>query len=866
MRVMRAWPLSGRADELAALLERIRAGGSVVLDGAAGVGKSRLAAEALAAVAAEGTPTRRVAGTPAGALIPFSSVAGLLGEAGPGDAVAAVAAALGVDAAVPLVHVDDVHHLDDASATVLHQLLTAGRVQVVATSRTGEPRSAAVLGLVGDDAVTRMAVEPLGEAAVVALVAAALDGPLDGSTGRALAETSTGNVLFLRELVEGSLASGSLEQRAGLWRLTGPLVATSLLDDLVAARVAPLAGPTREALELVALAEPIAVDLLGRVGRLEAVEELEREGLVQVRADGNRLAASLAHPLYGELVRSRMPAITRLRLSRLLADAVDALGAHLGVGDELRAAVWRLDSGQPGDPARTLAAARLAFDAGDTELCGRLAVASFAAGGGTEAAVLGSWCLDESGEAEAGGELLERAAEATDDEREVAFLQVRRAEQRWWHERDQPAAWRHLEGIAQRGQLAARFAAAQSAVFQALMGRPDEAIAVEGLVGDPDPWVDANAALACELAHMQGGRPEQGAALCAEAFVRASSAPDGSTNGDPGVHVAIRTFNLVAGGQLAEADDLARLVYDVALARPGRQARAWGAMLRAEVATARGQLVDAQRWYIEAEVGWADGDLPGPARWCAIGAALATAYQGRRSELQATLERMRAYDGRGFEMFDLRGRIAEGWAAQLAGRTDAGALLVAVAHDATAVGFHQVTVEVAHDLARFGRRDEAAAVVASGIRASGPLTEARLGFIAAAIDGDAAGLEAASERFESFDALLFAAEAAAEAARTHRRAGRAAAADRAAGRSGALAGRCPGAATPPLAERAATAVASARELQVARLAATGLSNRAIAEHLVVSERTVENHLYRVFTKLGVASRDDLADVLPPEAV
>jgi DNA-binding NarL/FixJ family response regulator len=48
---------------------------------------------------------------------------------------------------------------------------------------------------------------------------------------------------------------------------------------------------------------------------------------------------------------------------------------------------------------------------------------------------------------------------------------------------------------------------------------------------------------------------------------------------------------------------------------------------------------------------------------------------------------------------------------------------------------------------------------------------------------------------------------------------------------------------------------------VAALAATGLSNRQVAARLFVSLRTVENHLHRAFSKLGVTSRDELAGVL-----
>jgi DNA-binding CsgD family transcriptional regulator len=50
---------------------------------------------------------------------------------------------------------------------------------------------------------------------------------------------------------------------------------------------------------------------------------------------------------------------------------------------------------------------------------------------------------------------------------------------------------------------------------------------------------------------------------------------------------------------------------------------------------------------------------------------------------------------------------------------------------------------------------------------------------------------------------------------------------------------------------------TAREREIATLAASGLSNREIADRLVVSPRTVENHLARAFVKLGVTSRREL---------
>ena len=52
-----------------------------------------------------------------------------------------------------------------------------------------------------------------------------------------------------------------------------------------------------------------------------------------------------------------------------------------------------------------------------------------------------------------------------------------------------------------------------------------------------------------------------------------------------------------------------------------------------------------------------------------------------------------------------------------------------------------------------------------------------------------------------------------------------------------------------------------QELEVAQLAAGGLSNREIATRLYVSPRTVSAHLYRVFPKLGITTRAALRDAL-----
>ncbi|MFI5972014.1 LuxR C-terminal-related transcriptional regulator [Streptomyces sp. NPDC051452] len=119
--------------------------------------------------------------------------------------------------------------------------------------------------------------------------------------------------------------------------------------------------------------------------------------------------------------------------------------------------------------------------------------------------------------------------------------------------------------------------------------------------------------------------------------------------------------------------------------------------------------------------------------------------------------------------------------------------------------------------------------------------------------GDGTALDLAAEALQERGLLLFAAEAHAQAVRAHRdpRAAR-----RSRTRALALAGRCQGARTPALAGLTLDELTS-RQRQIVTLAAAGLSNREIAERLTLSVRTVGNHLYGAYTRLGTGDREAL---------
>ncbi|MDQ1050265.1 LuxR C-terminal-related transcriptional regulator [Streptomyces sp. V4I2] len=137
--------------------------------------------------------------------------------------------------------------------------------------------------------------------------------------------------------------------------------------------------------------------------------------------------------------------------------------------------------------------------------------------------------------------------------------------------------------------------------------------------------------------------------------------------------------------------------------------------------------------------------------------------------------------------------------------------------------------------------------------AGGRLSGVFRGHADALARGDGPALDRAAQELEERGFLLFAAEAHAQAVRAHRDP-RAARTSRT--RAVALARRCQGARTPALSGLVLGEL-TARQRQIVTLAAAGLSNRQIAEKLTLSIRTVGNHLYSAYVRLGASDRGAL---------
>ena len=66
---------------------------------------------------------------------------------------------------------------------------------------------------------------------------------------------------------------------------------------------------------------------------------------------------------------------------------------------------------------------------------------------------------------------------------------------------------------------------------------------------------------------------------------------------------------------------------------------------------------------------------------------------------------------------------------------------------------------------------------------------------------------------------------------------------------------------PGAAEGVGVVALTPREMDIVRMVAAGQSSKEVAAALFLSVRTVDNHLQRVFAKLGVSTRQDLTSAL-----
>jgi DNA-binding CsgD family transcriptional regulator len=863
------WPLVGRARELTIVETAVRRGhGGLVISGEAGTGKSRLADEAMALAEKAGAVCERVIGTKALSLVPLGAFAPLLSS---NDAASLSRAdnradllrrccetleAVAGDKPFVLV-VDDAHLVDDISVSLLHQLLGSSSCLVIACVEAGVP-SEEMTSLWKDDRVDRLDLRGLDLDAVGELLEAVLDGPVDPATVHRLADVADGSLVFLRELVVAAMAQGSLSKDIGVWRLGAAPLSSNRMTELVEARFSDLDLHQRSVLELVAFGEPLT---LGELPGVEArtIADLERRSILVTAADGDRTSIRLAQTVYGQVLRERTPALRAREIARELGDAIEATGMRRR-DDLLRVATWRLEGGDS-SPGLMLAAARMARTRYDFALAERLARRAVHLGAGFDASFLTAQVVGQLGRREEAEKELSVLADAASDDRQRGLVAAARLDNLVFDlGRVHLGLHMAMEAEASitdpvwKAEITAKRASVLSGVVGPRAGAEVALPVVESADGRALVW----ASIVASYALGRLGNLEQAREISMRGHV-AQLGLEEPRDWFPWRLVFFEAEALGHLGRLDESERLALAMYHEALDEGSLEAQAWFAWQMTKFVLDRGYPDTAARY---GRLAVALFRQLGAAQYeqFALGhLAAAFAIGGKRRESRETLQFMDDQGLPSSNYWTVDVLQARGWTAALHGDLPAA---LSFLHEGARVGDEIGDLVGAaaslHGLARMGSFNGVVPQLEQHAKEiEGPMVQARLAHVRALVAKSGADLEAVSTTFSGLGAHLLAAEAAADAAVAWRDHGDGRKATAASRNAAALADRCERPVTPALNGARAAAHLTPAERTTALLAANGRTSREIAEELVVSVRTVENHLQRVYEKLGIRGRAEL---------
>ncbi|MDT5076332.1 MAG: hypothetical protein QOJ80_969 [Mycobacterium sp.] len=838
----------------------------ILVCGVEGVGKSRIAREALRIAAASGCDTRWTAGASSARTIPL----GAFTAWAPSDATDTVHLLRGVieslttasdSAAKVVLGIDDVHLLDELSTFVVHQIAQQRTAKLILTVRADEPIPAAVQEIWKAGHFNRLDLEQLSLEEITILLSTVLDGPVDSDAAQRLWNLTRGNLLYLQNIVEREVADGRILLQDGYWRWIGDPVMPPGLVELIESRIGVMPTAVGDVVDVLAVGEPIELEALTRITDSEAVEEAEIRGLIRLQPAGSGIEVRMEHPLYGEVRRRRAPRSRLRRLRGRVATELAASGDRDDIGVVVRRATLSLDSDLPPDAHLLVRAASGAVWLADLALADRLAEGAIRAGAGPELNFVRAHALSWLGRGEEAEAVLAAipTAELTDPDRaRLAFL---RSSNMLWALADPPRAKELIDEAARRTAPSARtYVDAFLTVYWFAMDQPEVAMQVSKTFALEDiPVVGAEIAWVITQISADAGHVTEAVAAAAAGYAVATRTLDA-----PQMRFNIADAEvsaLLLAGHVAGASAVAERTSQQATHLPGA-AQLLGAAVAGRAALGAGELHRAGPLLERAADGLTASHSTGWGYRYRVAHATALAMLGLTREAVVALTALDKV-ARRFRALEYERSLAHAWVVASQGAvTEASAGALSAAEKARAAGQFAAEVLCLQTATQFGDRSGGPRLRELEAIVEGPRAGLAAQFAEALRDGDAAELAAVSEEFERMGDLVAAVDAAAQAALAYRRQDKRGSALGCSTRAEALAAQC-GASTPALRQASEPLPLTDREGEIVMLIGDGLSNREVAERLTVSIRTVESHLYRAMMKTGTTSRDELAALLRP---
>ncbi|WP_427133188.1 LuxR C-terminal-related transcriptional regulator [Pseudarthrobacter sp. S9] len=361
-------------DLVRCLRDDTRSGALII--GSAGTGKTAAAKAVIRELRPRGrvirlAATRALAAVPFGPLAPYLS--GL--PAHELDSYAAVLEAmtgsLRSEPNRPLFVVDDAQCLDHGTIELLARAVATGAAGILAASRPGPMIPEEFLALWGDGIISKSDLAPLSRTGTHQLCEQVLRGDVSPWVSALFHDVAGGNPLMLMSLIQHSRSSGALGRRHGVWfLLSNPDMAEVPAADVVDQQLGSMTPEEKTAATIIALGGPLSLGQVLRISGPKAVDALDMAGIISVSPGHDRIVRP-ASSIVGEIIRHRVPAArsSELRASVL---ALPSAGAALP-GASLNRLRWSLDCGVDIPPGQLLQAAGSANAALDAATASRAA-------------------------------------------------------------------------------------------------------------------------------------------------------------------------------------------------------------------------------------------------------------------------------------------------------------------------------------------------------------------------------------------------------------------------------------------------------------------------------------------------------------
>lgn len=359
-------------------------GQAVLVDAGAGQGASTLL-RAVGKWAGQRGPLLEIRATPALAAIPHGALHAAVHPCEPYARLTAVTmyrdiyagftrqGSAGVEGGLPIITVDGADFLDAESAGLVSDMVRARAVKAVLAheSTTELPEPLPELWING--MAELLTLQPLDAEATHEFCQEVLGGAVATASSWHIGWAAGGSPLLMRLMMAEAIETGKMGQSSGHW-IMDPLFSPGggRMAEALAHRLRGLGDSERNALDLVALSEPVEEGEVAAVVGRATVASLLGRGLV-VQPAGEQGHLRMATPLFGQVIRATAPKMRSRTLHRQLLSGV---GRRIDNPEALlRQTLWTLDSAERVSDSQLLRAATTACSLYQAENALRLAAA-----------------------------------------------------------------------------------------------------------------------------------------------------------------------------------------------------------------------------------------------------------------------------------------------------------------------------------------------------------------------------------------------------------------------------------------------------------------------------------------------------------